>query len=84
VNRSTHESVHDPKDETQKNAQNDAGSDRKKYRSVLSAVTDVARQPSKRNIEPSSEEHEQADNNQQAASADQQFSERAHADILER
>jgi hypothetical protein len=45
-----HEPIHKPNDETQHNAENDAGGDREEHSSILSSIADIARQPSDGNI----------------------------------
>jgi hypothetical protein len=70
---SSYKSIHQPSDETQHNAENDAGGDREEHGSVLPSIADVARQASDGNIRSSGEKNDCANQDQQAAGANQEF-----------
>jgi hypothetical protein len=68
---SPHESIHQPHDKAQQNAEDDTGGNREEDGGVLSAIANIARQSSQGNAGSSRENHQQTYNNQQAAGANQ-------------
>jgi len=79
---SPQEPVHQPQHEAEDDAQDDTGSDREEHRSILSAVADVARQASERQVGASGEQDDKADQDQQSSCANQQLTEGIHDPIL--
>lgn len=74
--------IHQPQDKAEHNAENDAGRDREEDDCILSTVADVTGQTSERHMRPSSQQDEEADQDQQSSSANQQLTERVHDFIL--
>jgi hypothetical protein len=68
---SLHESIHQPHNKAQQNAEDDACGNREEDGGVLSAVANIPGQSSQGNAGSSRENHQQTYNDQQAAGANQ-------------
>ena len=78
------EAIHNPHNQAEHKAQDDARRNGKEDSRILAAIIDVARQTPERNAGTSSNENAQANHDQQPANANEQLAEGTHPSILSR